>query len=54
MSTTILEAMGFKGIQKPKVDSIRNASPAIRITPNEYRKNPRSSVGTVTNIYTDL
>lgn len=49
-----LEAMGLQGIKKPKVDSIRNLSPAIMITQNEYNKNPRSSVGTVTDIYTDL
>lgn len=49
-----LEAMGLQGIHKPKIDSIRNASPTIIITQNEYSKNPRSTVGTVTDIYTDL
>lgn len=49
-----LEAIGYQGISKPKVDFIHNLSPAIRITQNEYNKNPRSSVGTVTNIYTGL
>jgi excinuclease ABC subunit A len=49
-----LEAMGLQGINKPKVDSIRNLSPSILITQNTYNKNPRSSVGTVTDIYTDL
>ena len=49
-----LEAIGYQGIQKPKIDFIRNLSPSIIITQNEYSKNPRSSVGTVTNIYTDL
>lgn len=49
-----LEAIGYQGIRKPKIDFIRNLSPSIRITQNEYNKNPRSSVGTVTNIYTDL
>nr|QFU78443.1 UvrABC system protein A [uncultured bacterium] len=44
-----LEAIGYQGIHKPKVDFILNASPAIRITPSEYSKNPRSSVGTVTD-----
>ncbi|MDZ4910816.1 ATP-binding cassette domain-containing protein, partial [Clostridium perfringens] len=49
-----LEAMGYQGIQKPKVDVINNASPAIIITQNtQNTKNPRSSVGTVTDIYTD-
>ena len=49
-----LEALGMQGIQKPKVDLIQNASPAILIAQNSYGKSPRSSVGTVTNIYTDL
>lgn len=49
-----LEAIGYQGIHKPKLDELRNASPAVRITQNEYRKNPRSTVGTVTNIYTEL
>lgn len=49
-----LEAMGYQGIRKPKVDYIRNVSPAIRIVQNQYSKNPRSSVGTVTYIYTGL
>ncbi|HYE08913.1 MAG TPA: ABC-ATPase UvrA, partial [Patescibacteria group bacterium] len=49
-----LEAMGLQGIRKPKIDSIRNVSPSLLITQNEYSKNPRSSVGTVTDIYTDL
>jgi len=49
-----LEAIGYQGIHKPKIDSIYNVSPSIRITQNEYSKNPRSSVGTVTNIYTCL
>jgi excinuclease ABC subunit A len=49
-----LEAMSLQGIHKPKIESMENVSPAILITQNEYRKNPRSSVGTVTDIYTDL
>jgi excinuclease ABC subunit A len=49
-----LEAMGLQGIHKPKLESIRNVSPSILITQNEYNKNPRSSLGTVTNIYTDI
>ncbi|MDF2686962.1 MAG: excinuclease subunit UvrA [Clostridia bacterium] len=51
-----LEAIGYQGIHKPKIDYIRNVSPSVKITQNEYinNKNPRSSVGTVTNIYTDL
>lgn len=49
-----LEAMGYQGIRKPDVESIINLSPAIKITQSEYHKNPRSSVGTVTSIYTEL
>ncbi|MDF2540906.1 MAG: transporter related [Herbinix sp.] len=49
-----LEAMGLQGINKPNIDSIRNVSPAILITQADANKNPRSTVGTVTNIYTDL
>ncbi len=49
-----LEAMGLQGINKPKIDFIRNVSPAIMITQTEANKNPRSTVGTLTDIYTDL
>ncbi len=49
-----LEAIGLQGIHKPKVDYIRNLSPAIAITQNEANKNSRSTVGTRTDIYTDL
>lgn len=49
-----LEAMGYQGIQKPEVDTIQHVSPAIIITQTAYAKNARSSVGTVTDIYTDL
>lgn len=49
-----LEAMGYQGIHKPKVDFVRNVSPAIIITQTDANKNPRSTVGTVTNIYADL
>lgn len=49
-----LEAMGLQGINKPKIDFIRNVSPAIMITQTETNKNPRSTVGTLTDIYTDL
>ena len=49
-----LEAMGYQGLHKPKIEYMRNVSPAIRIMQNEYNKNPRSSVGTATDIYTDL
>lgn len=49
-----LEAIGLQGIHKPKIDFIRNVSPAIMITQSESNKNPRSTVGTLTDIYTDL
>ncbi|MDD3172339.1 MAG: excinuclease ABC subunit UvrA [Herbinix sp.] len=49
-----LEAIGLQGIHKPKIDYIRNVSPAILITQTESNKNPRSTVGTLTDIYTDL
>lgn len=49
-----LEAMGYQGIRKPNIDCIRNVSPAIMITQIESSKNPRSTVGTLTDIYTDL
>ncbi len=49
-----LEAIGLQGIRKPKMDYIRNASPAIMITQTESNKNTRSTVGTLTDIYTDL
>lgn len=49
-----LEATGYEGIQKPRVASIRNISPAVQINQHLTNKNPRSTVGTLTNIYTDL
>lgn len=49
-----LEAMSLQGIQKPKVERIRGASPAILISQSDANKNPRSTVGTVSDIYTDL
>jgi len=49
-----LEAIGLQGIQKPKVDFIRSVSPAIMITQTDANKNPRSTVGTRTDMYTDL
>ncbi|GIP14691.1 excinuclease ABC subunit A [Paenibacillus montaniterrae] len=49
-----LEAIGLQGIQKPQIDSITNVSPAIMISQHQTNKNPRSTVGTLTNIYTDL
>lgn len=49
-----LEAMAFQGIQKPKVDRVRGASPAIVISQTDANRNPRSTVGTLTDLYTDL
>ncbi|PXX76180.1 ATP-binding cassette domain-containing protein [Dielma fastidiosa] len=49
-----LEAMGMQGIQKPKLDSLSGGSPAILITAGHSVNNPRSSLGTMSNIYTDL
>lgn len=49
-----LEAMGFLGIEKPKVASIKHLSPAIHISQTYKNRNPRSTVGTVTELYTEL
>jgi len=49
-----LEAMGFLGIEKPKVESIKHLSPAIHISQTYKNRNPRSTVGTVTALYTEL
>ncbi|MCL2136767.1 MAG: excinuclease ABC subunit UvrA [Coriobacteriia bacterium] len=49
-----LEALGMSGIEKPAVDSIANISPAILISQMTANRNPRSTVGTMTGIYTDL
>lgn len=49
-----LEAIGYQGIRKPNIDAIGHVSPAIQIQQQAYNKNPRSTVGTVTDIYTDL
>src|SRR5436853_7390996 len=38
-------------MQKPEVDSIEGLSPAISIEQKTTSKNPRSTVGTVTEIY---
>lgn len=49
-----LEAMNFQGIQKPKVTDIANLSPAILIDQEDHNENPRSTLGTQTNLYTSL
>ncbi|QBP40975.1 ATP-binding cassette domain-containing protein [Paenisporosarcina antarctica] len=49
-----LETTGYQGIKKPGVTRITNVSPAIQINQHHTNRNPRSSVGTMTNIYTDF
>lgn len=49
-----LEAMNMQGIQKPRVEIIENVSPALLICQSAHSNNPRSTLGTLTNIYTDL
>ncbi len=49
-----LEAMSYQGIQKPKVERILNTSPAILIRQQDANRNPRSTVGTISDMYTDL
>lgn len=49
-----LESMGMQGINKPKYDSISGLSPAISINQHVTNRNPRSTVGTVTDMYTSL
>ena len=53
-SRQYLESIGLQGINKPKVDLIRNLSPSISIKQQAVNRNPRSTVGTVTDIYTSL
>ncbi len=51
-----LEALGFIpiGMAKPPVDSISGLSPAISIDQHLTHQNPRSTVGTATDVYTYL
>lgn len=49
-----LEAMNFQGIQKPNVDRMYYTSPAIVIGQKVDANNTRSTVGTCSDIYTDL
>lgn len=49
-----LEAMSLQGIRKPKVERIQGASPSVAITQTNANSNPRSTVGTMTDIYTAL
>lgn len=41
----------LKSAKKPKVKSIKNLSPAIAIDQKAHFRNPRSTVGTITDIY---
>lgn len=49
-----LEAITLEGIHKPDVESVKGASPAILISQTDGNRNPRSTVGTQSDIYTDL
>ncbi|MDO5410708.1 MAG: excinuclease ABC subunit UvrA [Lachnospiraceae bacterium] len=49
-----LEAMSMEGIHKPKVERIQGISPALMIAQTDANRNPRSTVGTMTDVYTDL
>lgn len=49
-----LEAIGYQGIHRPAIDSIKNTSPAVIVDQKSANRNPRSSVGTQTAIYTEL
>lgn len=41
---------GQKIMDKPKVDYIKNLHPALSVAQNYYNRNPRSTVGTITDI----
>lgn len=41
---------GQKLMDKPKVDEIKNLRPALNVSQNYYNVNPRSTIGTVTDI----
>ncbi|CAM4467377.1 excinuclease ABC subunit A [Paenibacillus endophyticus] len=49
-----MESMGMSSdsIRKPKVESIEGLSPSISVGQHVTNRNPRSTVGTVTDIYT--
>ncbi|MFU1795397.1 excinuclease ABC subunit UvrA [Paenibacillus azoreducens] len=51
-----MESMGMVTdfISKPRVDSIRGLSPSISVSQHRSNRNPRSTVGTVTEVYTYL
>ncbi|WP_438348132.1 excinuclease ABC subunit UvrA [Paenibacillus sp. FA6] len=49
-----MESMGLRSdsVSKPKVESIQGLSPSISVGQHVTNRNPRSTVGTVTDIYT--
>lgn len=49
-----LEALSMQGIAKPGVERIQGASPAVLIPQTAANRSPRSTVGTLTDIYTEL
>ena len=49
-----LEALSMQGIAKPGVERIQGASPAVLIPHTAANRSPRSTVGTLTDIYTEL
>lgn len=49
-----LEAISFQGINKAHVDEVENAGAAILIGQEEYNQNPRSTLGTMSDIYSEL
>jgi excinuclease UvrABC ATPase subunit len=53
-SVNTFAARLLKRTQRPDVDSIENLSPTISIDQKRLRGNPRSTVGTATEIYTYL
>ena len=53
-SVSTYAARLLKRTQRPDVDDVTNLSPTISIDQKRLRGNPRSTVGTVTEIYTYL
>ncbi|MFD0586581.1 excinuclease ABC subunit UvrA [Paenibacillus sp. GCM10027627] len=49
-----MESMGMvsDSVSKPKVDSIEGLSPSISVGQHQTNRNPRSTIGTATDIYT--
>ena len=51
-----MESLGFVtfGVSRPRVDAITGLSPAISVDQHGTNRSPRSTVGTVTEVYTYL